>query len=70
MIALVAIAAFLLGWFASSRWSTRTVDHRWYCGTRHPAALSCHPTDAYLQREANRQKADDLEEQARHLRLR
>ena len=70
MIAVAIIAAFLLGWLASNRWSTRTIDHRWYCGARHPAALPCHPTEAYLRHKSNRQKAEDLEEQARRLRVR
>jgi hypothetical protein len=59
MIAVVIAVAFLLGWLASTRWSTRMIDHRWYCGARHPAVLPCRPTESYLRHEANWRRADE-----------
>ena len=59
---------FLLGHWIANRW----IDHRWYCGHRHPANHPCAPTPESLERwrkiEERANRAEELEDEAKHLR--
>ena len=68
----VAAAAFTLGAVVYRAWSRRRVDHRWYCGSVHPANHSCRPTQEYVNTirdmNADLARADALDSEADLLR--
>jgi len=68
----VAIVAFALGVLVGHLWDNRRIDHRWYCGRRHPASHPCQPTPENLERwkrsEERQDRAEELEYEAKRLR--
>jgi hypothetical protein len=78
-VALVALAAVVVtilgvGFFLGLVWARRRIDHRWYCGSFHPADHPCSPRPEYLERQRNREadlrRAEALEDEAEMLRRR
>ena len=69
---LVSIVTLPAGVLLGALWSNRWIDHRWYCGRRHPASHRCAPTPEHLERwrrfEVQQDEAEKLENRARRLR--
>jgi len=66
------LIGFAIGLHAGVAWASRWIDHRWYCGRQHPAALPCEPnrgwTETWKRTEERLNRAEELETEAKRLR--